>query len=387
VGNGDLIKDASGNVGIGTASPTSKLQVGDGSSSTGVKVKGTAAFITLDGSSYGQVSATTTLYLDAGTSSPIVFRPNNSTEAMRIDASGNVGVGVTPSAWDSTFKALEVGTGGSISGRTTSNQMYIGTNNYVNSSSNYTYKNSDYATNYAQYNGAHMWSTATIGTAGNAITFTQAMTLDASGNLLVKTTTASTASSGIIIGNNTSYPSITVVTLGTTSRYGMEFYNTVNGQVGYIYINSTSTSYVTTSDYRLKENIAPMTGALETIAKLKPVTYSWKSDGSDGQGFIAHELGEIVPECVSGEKDATKEEEYEIIPAIPAVLDEEGVEVTPAVEAVMGTRTVPVYQGIDTSFLVATLTAAIQEQQALITSLTARLDTQADQIKALQGAK
>ena len=116
-----------------------------------------------------------------------------------------------------------------------------------------------------------------------------------------------------------------------------------------------------------------MVGALDTVAKLKPVTYNWKADGSDGQGFIAHELAEVVPDCVNGEKDATKEEEYEISPAIPAVLDEEGNEVTPAVEAVMETRTVPVYQGIDTSFLVATLTAAIQEQQAMIDELKAKV--------------
>ena len=84
-----------------------------------------------------------------------------------------------------------------------------------------------------------------------------------------------------------------------------------------------------------------MVGALATVAQLKPVTYKWKADGSDGQGFIAHELQAVVPDCVTGEKDA---------------VDEEGN---------------PKYQGIDTSFLVATLTAAIQEQQAMITALQA----------------
>jgi len=116
-----------------------------------------------------------------------------------------------------------------------------------------------------------------------------------------------------------------------------------------------------------------MTGALATVAQLKPVTYKWKVDGSDGQGFIAHELQAVVPDAVSGEKDATQIERYEISPAVPATFDEEGNELTSAVEAVMGEREVPVYQGIDTSFLVATLTAAIQEQQALITSLTERI--------------
>ena len=79
------------------------------------------------------------------------------------------------------------------------------------------------------------------------------------------------------------------------------------------------------------------------MALLKPVTYKWNIDGSSSQGFIAHELAEVVPDCVSGEKDA---------------VDADG-NIKP--------------QGIDTSFLVATLTAAIQEQQALITSLTDRI--------------
>jgi hypothetical protein len=139
--------------------------------------------------------------------------------------------------------------------------------------------------------------------------------------------------------------------------------------------NGVTTGYLSASDYRLKENIVPMTGALAKVALLKPVTYTWKADGSDGQGFIAHELAEVVPDCVIGEKDGTKEEEYEVTPAIPAVLDEEGNEVTPAVEAVMGTRTVPVYQGMDTSFLVATLTAAIQELKAELDLVKAELNT------------
>ena len=105
-------------------------------------------------------------------------------------------------------------------------------------------------------------------------------------------------------------------------------------QVGSISVTSSATAYNTSSDYRLKENIALMTGALDTVSKLKPVTYKWKADGSEGQGFIAHELAEVVPDCVTGEKDA---------------VDADGK---------------PVYQGIDTSFLVATLTAAIQELKA-----------------------
>jgi hypothetical protein len=115
---------------------------------------------------------------------------------------------------------------------------------------------------------------------------------------------------------------------------------------------STSTSYNTSSDYRMKENVQPMTSALSKVALLKPVTYKWKQEfgGKDGQGFIAHELQEIFPDAVIYEKDA---------------VDEKGD---------------PKYQGVDTSFLVATLASAIQELKALndtqaetITALTARI--------------
>jgi len=145
--------------------------------------------------------------------------------------------------------------------------------------------------------------------------------------------------------------------------------------VGSISVTASATAYNTSSDYRLKDNVQPMTGALAKVALLKPVTYKWKVDGSDGEGFIAHELAQVKPDCVSGDKDATRQEEYEVT---PAVKDEEGNITTPAV---MGTRTVPSYQGVDTSFLVATLTAAIQELKALndqqaetINALTARIE-------------
>ena len=128
-----------------------------------------------------------------------------------------------------------------------------------------------------------------------------------------------------------------------------QFYR-IGTQVGSISVTASATAYNTSSDYRLKENIAPMTGALAKVALLKPVTYKWKVDGLAGQGFIAHELAEVEPGCVSGTKDE---------------VDADGN---------------PKYQGVDTSFLVATLTAAIQELKAIndtqaetITALTARI--------------
>ena len=173
------------------------------------------------------------------------------------------------------------------------------------------------------------------------------MRIDSSGQLILKRTAAVNAASF-------------VCSAGQNSRAVSFVNNTNNNEVGYIFLNNdgTTTQYATSSDYRLKENISPMTSALSVIAQLKPVTYKWKINGADGQGFIAHELQSVVPDCVTGEKDG-----------VETYIDEDGNE-----------QVRPKYQGIDTSFLVATLTAAIQELKALtdtqastITALTARI--------------
>jgi hypothetical protein len=180
------------------------------------------------------------------------------------------------------------------------------------------------------------------------------MRIDSSGNLLVGTT--SQVATGLIsvlpgAGKNgmgmtiNSSQSAIIMNNTATAQYNGAAFQQNGTQVGVITVGTTTTAYTTTSDYRLKDSVAPITGALDKVQALKPVTYKWKIDGSDGQGFIAHELQAVVPDCVSGEKDA---------------VDANGN---------------PKYQGIDTSFLIATLTAAIQEQQALITALTTRIET------------
>jgi hypothetical protein len=160
---------------------------------------------------------------------------------------------------------------------------------------------------------------------------------DASGNLLVGRTSGSGAR--LDVTNSTEVGAFQ----NTSGTGNVRFLNSGGSTIGYIQWSGSSTSYVTSSDYRLKHDIQPMTGALSKVAQLKPVTYKWNLDDSESQGFIAHELQAVVPECVTGEKDA---------------VDANGN---------------PVYQGIDTSFLVATLTAAIQEQQAMIEELKAKV--------------
>ena len=144
----------------------------------------------------------------------------------------------------------------------------------------------------------------------------------------------------------------------------MQFVNP-NGNVGTIQTSGSSTSYNTSSDYRLKENVVPMEGALDRVDALKPSRFNFIADAEKTvDGFLAHEVQDIIPEAVTGEKDAV--EEYEVT---PAVLDEEGNVIE---EAVMGTR--PVYQGIDQSKLVPLLVGAIKELSAKVAALESQLN-------------
>ena len=299
----------------------------------------------------------TALNMSADTSGILEIQTGSTpTTAITVDASQNVGVGTTPSAWGSS-KAIQINGSTAI-------WNFAGTNSYFSNNEYYNGTNrifiaNGYASEYTQAAGTHSWFTSNAsGTAGNTATMTQVLGLDTSGNLLINTT--SQFSSGKICAtyDGTVYNGIVLKTTNATlnSNY-LAFYNSVGGGTGSVVQNGTnSVAYGTSSDYRLKEDIAPMTGALAKVAALKPVTYKWKTDGSAGQGFIAHELQEVVPDCVTGEKDAV-----EIVDDI----DAEG--------KIIGTKEMPKYQGIDTSFLVATLTAAIQELNAKVTALEAQL--------------
>jgi hypothetical protein len=471
VGNGGLVKDASGNVGVGvtpSAWGTLKaIQLANGVSlasytggaqpiaylTSGTYYNGTNWIYSLSSSAVGNYHINQGVHQWFTAPSGTAGNAITFTTAMTLDASGNLGLGVTPSAaWVSTSKVLQINGFNSLAGYA-SNVTRLSTN-AVFDASNEKYGATGAAAYYQQGSGAHSWFTAASGTAGNAITWTTAMTLDSSGNLLVGSGASSNTTLNVWLSSTTAYSATNIAgyrgihvtndgaggfsnlvlnavdatgaancftainatsetsgsrnsaltfmtrehTTGnivermritsagkiiagaTTSASGSRFcsVSSTSGtdtntsailstsgtryhwgfqdgasstERGTITTNGSSTTYATTSDYRLKNTIMPMTGALEKVSQLKPVTYKWNDSDADGQGFIAHELAEVVPDCVVGEKDAV--ETYK---------DENGNE-----------QTRPKYQNVDTSFLVATLTAAIQEQQAMIDELKAKV--------------
>jgi len=195
-------------------------------------------------------------------------------------------------------------------------------------------------------------------------------------NLHQGATTPSSSSAGVL---NEAVGRVTYSRGSGTGGFAHVAFINGNGTVGSIVTSSSATAYNTSSDYRLKEDDVPMTGATERVKALRPINFAWKVDGSRTDGFFAHEAQEVVPECSTGTKDAMRDEEYEVTPAVEEVRDEDGNVTTEAVAAVMGTRSVPDYQGIDQSKLVPLLTAALQEAIDKIEDLTAR-------IEALEGA-
>jgi len=170
---------------------------------------------------------------------------------------------------------------------------------------------------------------------------TERYRVDSSGNLLVGTTTTSGNAGGLKLSNVAgNLGQITFSNNSGSSDYVARFnWGSTPTLVGNITVSSTATAYNTSSDYRLKESVKPLNGGLARVNALKPSVYSWKSDGSTGEGFLAHELAEVVPAAVTGEKDA--------------------VNADGSIKS----------QGIDMSRVVPILVAAIQELTAEVNAL------------------
>ena len=238
----------------------------------------------------------------------------------------NLGLGGTPSAWGTGsggYKAINIGTYGAAYDYETSGAVGLASNCYA-TASNWIYTQTYGASRFESILGQHRWYTAPSGTAGNAITFTQAMTLDASGRLLVGLTSTSAYTDGQISSTGASArPASTLKTIDTPSQSTQFIWNATDSGtryfqsfllgssptiVGSITSTGSVTLYNASSDYRLKNNQAPLTGSGTFIDALQPKTWDWAHDGSKGVGFIAHEFAEVSPSSVTGEKDAVDAE-------------------------------------------------------------------------------
>ena len=382
-GTNGIYMDASQNVGIGLSNPNCRLHAQggtnvDGSLTFNQQLTSNAAYnaspatgtlvslkYTSGGSFAGMggwsISKENTTDGDYASYMTFYTRPNGgtNTERIRIDSAGNVGINATqPSLYGcvtevggyaaTSYSNLSVQTPSDAQGRRADISLY---STFQGTADNGARRTADII---AGFNGGAWGSeylSFNVGNNGSAndsrVVTSEKMRIDSSGNVMVGTTSGT----GKL---NSSADGSTIPMFRTYDTYSSAATNNTwsifrNGsQVGTVTTTLSATAYNTSSDYRLKEEIVPIQNALDKVALLKPVTYKWKVDGSDGEGFIAHELAEVCPQAVSGEKDA---------------VDEEGN---------------PKYQGIDTSFLVATLTKAIQELKAIV-------DAQQQRIEALEG--
>ena len=408
--------DSSGRVGVGHTSPVAKMAILGSSNSTiteansNLCVEGSGG----NGLLFGTLNTTGfKSYIQSG----FVSNLGTATYALQLNPlGGNVGIGTTTCAdklhvegnvyLGTSSRSVYCGGGGDLRLQTGTGEVKILTDNG--------------ATTNLITSGTGINIPANLDV-GNALNVGGA---SASGSGFIESTAVGSSRALQTVGNvNT-----------TQTHIGFE---NLSGEIGRIDVSAFSVSYVTSSDYRLKTDIQPMQGSIDRVKALRPVNFEWVNDGGRVDGFIAHEAQEVVPESISGEKDAMRDQQYveseatgdiytpaveatyetiqvELTPAVEATYDEDGNELTPAVDAtyeeqqqeltpaidevihstdvvepdeleegqlwrettekVMATRQVPDYQGIDQAKLVPLLTSALQDAIAKIEALETRLE-------------
>jgi hypothetical protein len=328
---------SSGNVGIGTDSPATNLHISSAASIPIARIESThpsgIPFLDLKGAASSQIryldetgTVQTRIDMSDGGGFSFVDVAGSGSSRMMIDSSGRVGIGesnptselhITDSAANAFVRLESSSTG--VAG------VAFGDADLANEC-RIIYDNSDDSLRFNVNNDTERMR---ITSGGDVLV--QAQSVSAAGLSIIPNATAGTVQQ---IFNRAST---------TSTSYIFDFQN-AGTTVGYISYDNTSTNYNTSSDYRLKENVVPMEGALDRVDALKPSRFNFIADADKTvDGFLAHEVAEVVPEAISGEKDA---------------VDEDGN---------------AIYQGIDQSKLVPLLVGAIQELKAEIETLKSQI--------------
>ena len=307
--------DSSENVGIGTLAPDGKFQSGAITSGSGATVGNQAGFFV---GAKSQFAGATALYQNQ----VCILDTNN-----------------TPSA----------GAGGALT--------FAGYQNTTSATFFATIEGVKENSTVDNYGGSLKFYTRTNGVAN----MKEGMRIDSSGRTMINKTSASNGSFLTAFAASGVAPVTVEVGLVTNGFTGIHFTNP-NGNQGSIAVNTSSVSFNTTSDYRLKENVSYDFDATTRLKELKPARFNFIADANTTvDGFLAHEVSSVVPEAITGTKDAVQVwKEGEELPEGVSVgdnkLDENG-------------NTIPEYQGIDQSKLVPLLVKTIQELEARITAL------------------
>ena len=289
--------NSAGNIGIGTNNPGSKLQVEGGELKVTTNNAGVAAYYTAGTGEVAAYNWTGAAWIPLSYAGQYHIWKNSGTEVMRITSAGNVGIGITPQAWSSSYKSLQVG-GASLLNDIGTN-TYLGTNIYLGTDNQWKYSTTQGASIMGLETSGWVFYNAPSGTANSNISWTERLRINAAGNVIIQNNKIYGTGEylGAIWNSNGGN---TTWTLGNSPDNQVSYNLKVNGSAA----KTGGGSWSDSSDGRLKKDIKTIENALDKINKLNPVNFEWINpeehyNQNNISGFIAQEIKEVFPDFVN----------------------------------------------------------------------------------------